>query len=68
MSDDKTLAAVSRLVDLLTVIATVTAEVQKASALIVNARAEGRDISAEEWAQLDADLDAARERARAAIS
>lgn len=68
--NDNTQAAlvITRLIDIMSVVARVAEEVNKVSEVIKRARSENREISKDEWAQLDAGLDAARERARLAIS
>ncbi len=68
MSDQQAALVITRLIDIMAVVARVAEEVNKVSEVIKRARSENRDISAEEWAQMEADLDAARERARQAVS
>ena len=69
MSDTQQVALViTRLVDVLSVVARLTAELQKVSGMIERARAENRELSKEEWAQLDDDLASARQRALESIS
>lgn len=67
MSGEATLKAVSAAIDMLATVAEVTAQLNKISALIQKARAENRDISPDEWAELSSDLADAKARAQAAL-
>ena len=60
--------AVSAILDLLQVVTAMLDQANKISAVIRTAQAEGRDITAEEWAAIDGDQIAARARAVAAVA
>lgn len=64
---ETTLLAISRTIDLIVAVSELTAKLSKASEVIQRARAEGRDISEDEWKALDAELVTAKSRAKAAL-
>jgi hypothetical protein len=61
-------AALSTVLDLLQVITAMMDQATKIGAVIRTAQAEGRDITADEWAAIDVDQIAARAAAVAAVS
>jgi len=60
--------ALSTVLDLLQVITAMVDQATKVGAVIRAAQAEGRDITADEWAAIDGDQVAARASALAAVA
>jgi len=60
--------ALSTVLDLLQVITAMVDQATKVGAVIRAAQAEGRDITADEWAAIDGDQVAARAAALAAVA
>ena len=65
MSTTATLAAVTTLLQVTNIAMEAAIQGQKIAQLLQKAQAEKRDISADEWAALNADLEAAYTRAHA---
>ena len=61
-----TLLAVSRILAITTAIADLSTELEKLNLMMKAAESEGRELNQSDWDKLDADLEAARERARKA--
>ena len=59
-----TLLVVSRVLAITTAIADLSVELEKLNNMLKTAESEGRELNADDWAKLDADLESAREKAK----
>ena len=55
---------VSNVLAMTTAIADISVELEKFNNMLKTAESEGRELNADDWAKLDADLEAAREKAK----
>lgn len=58
------LLVVSRILSITTAIADLSTELEKLNLMMKTAESEGRELNDADWAKLDSDLAAARERAQ----
>lgn len=61
-------AAISALLDLVQIVSAVTQQINAIGAVVKKAQDEGRDITAEEWAEIDGAQIAERAKAVAAVA